>query len=148
MNNPNSVQRSKAFIKKGILREFSLSQFTYQTIEQYIAIEKEVQRNKQRYNQSYEGYFINSDGTLDYQSMIKEIDKAIGSGALSINKYLDKSRNRARDINIEHPEIQVYDAVKAQANLGSDINIDLESDDDELSGIPVTFNGDLSQIEW
>ncbi|MFM2315194.1 MAG: hypothetical protein RLZZ04_4470 [Cyanobacteriota bacterium] len=53
--------------KIGILREFSISQFTYQTIEQYLAIEKEVQRNKRRYNQSYEGYFINPDGTLDYQ---------------------------------------------------------------------------------
>ena len=106
LDTPNKVKRSKVFIKKGILklndwknncdkwlekgyvcgdtiektgilREFSLSQFTYQTIEQYLAIEKEVQRNKRRYNQSYEGYFVNDDGTLDYETMISEIDLAI-----------------------------------------------------------------------
>ena len=164
LDHPNQVKRSKVFIKKGILklndwknnvdkwldsgyvcgdtiektgilREFSLSQFTYQTIEQYLAIEKEVQRNKRRYNQSYEGYFINDDGTLNYQSMILEIDLAIASGALSINKYLDKDRNRARDIHIEHPETNVYQAVKLQANAGVTVEIDSQSDDDEAMAI-------------
>lgn len=177
LDTPNRISRSKVFMKKGILklndwknnadkwlekgylcgdtiektgilREFSLSQFTYQTIEQYVAIEKEVQRNKRRYNQSYEGYFINSDGTLDYQSMITEIDKAIANGVLSINKYLDKSRNRARDIDIEHPETHVYQAVKAQANAGAAVNTDSQSDDESAISMPVFFEGDLDEIDW
>ena len=108
--------------KVGLLREFSLSQFTYQTIEQYLAIEKEVQRNKRRYNQSYEGYFLNDDATLNYQSMINTIDEIISTGANSINDVLDKYDNRARDIHIEHAESQIYQAVKLQANEGVQIN--------------------------
>ena len=181
LDSPNKVKRSKVFIKKGILklndwknnadkwldsgyvcgdtiektgilREFSLSQFTYLTIEQFKKIEKEVQRNKRRYNQSYEGYFINSDGTLNYESMIKEIDSAIASGALSINKVLDKSRHRARDIDIEHPEAKVYEAVKAQANLGSQVNTESQSDnfddDDEAIAKLQVYEGDLSELDW
>ena len=177
LDTPSKVKRSKVFIKKGILklndwknnadkwldkgyvcgdtiektgilREFSLSQFTYQTIEQYLAIEKEVQRNKRRYNQSYEGYFINSDGTLDYQSMINEIDRAIASGTLSINKFLDKCRHRTRDIIIKHPEASVYQAVKLQANAGASINTELELDDESTIAIPVIFEGDLDDIDW
>ena len=171
LDKPTRIKRSKVFIKKGILklndwknnadkwldkgyvcgdtiektgilREFSLSQFTYQTILQYLAIEKEVQRNKRRYNQSYEGYFINPDGTLDHQQMILEIDKAIASGALSINKFLDKSRHCARDIGIEHPEIKVYQAVKLQANIGSSVENRLELDEDKAIAIPMIFDGD------
>ena len=173
LDTPNKVKRSKVFIKKGILklndwknnadkwlesgyvcgdtiektgilREFSLSQFTYQTIEQYLAIEKEVQRNKRRYNQSYEGYFINPDGTLDYQSMIQQIDSAIASGALSINKHLDKDRNRARDIDIEHSETKVYQMVKLQANGGVTVEIDSQSDDDEAIDLSTVFD----DLDW
>jgi len=178
LDHPNRISRSKVFIKKGILklndwrnnsdkwldkgyvcgdtiektgilREFSLSQFTYQTISQYLAIEKEVQRNKRRYNQSYEGYFINEDATLDYKSMIKEIDSAISSGALSINNYLDKYRHRSRDIDIEHPEAKVYEAVKLQANAGTGVNLEFElSDDDDAIAIPVFFDGNLDDLDW
>ncbi len=148
LDNPNHILRSKTFKKTGILklndwknnyskwldkgfvcgdniekvgllREFSLSQFTYQTIDQYLAIEKEVLSNKRRYNQSYEGYFLNDDATLDYQLMIETIDSIIANDALSINNELDKNRNRVRDLNVEHSESQVYQAVKAQAKLES-----------------------------
>ncbi len=159
VNNPNAIKRSKVFKKKGILklndwrnnsdkwldkgyvcgdtiekvgllREFSISQFTYQTREQYEAIEREVGRNKRRYNQSYEGYFLNDDGTLDYQLMIETIDEIIASGAHSINEVLDKNYHRARDLSINHPEAKVYQAVKQQANKSSEV--DLNTDDGEL----------------
>lgn len=177
LDTPSKIKRSKVFIKKGILklndwknnadkwldkgyvcgdtiektgilREFSLSQFTYQTIEQYLAIEKETQRNKRRYKQSYEGYFINPDGTLDYQQMIFEIDGAIASGNLLINKILDKNRHRARDIDIQHPENKVYQAVKLQANLGSDVEIESKLDDDDAIANYKIFDGDLAEIDW
>ena len=134
--------------KVGLLREFSLSQFTYQTIEQYLAIEKEVQRNKRRYNQSYEGYFLNDDGTLNYQDMINTIDEIISTGALSINDLLDKYDHRARDINIQHAESQVYEAVKLQANKAIDVNNELNEELDESSGIPETFDGELPDLDW
>ena len=171
LDNPNRVERSKVFKKTGILklndwknnfskwlekgylggdtiekigllREFSISQFTYQTIEQYQAIVREVERNKRRYNQSYEGYFLNDDGTLDYELMIKTIDSIIASGSLSINKELDKDRHRIRDIDISHPENKVYEIAKQQANKRANLDNTIVEKDNET-----TTNDDIwSQI--
>ena len=132
--------------KVGLLREFSLSQFTYQTIEQYLAIEKEVQRNKRRYNQSYEGYFLNPDGTLDYQKMIETIDSIITNGAFSVNQELDKDYNRARDYQMSHAESQIYQAVKLQANGG--IPVDYINDDGfDFDLETVQFDGELPDFD-
>ncbi len=106
-----------------------------------------MQRNKRRYNQSYEGYFINSDGTLDYELMIKTIDKIVASGNLSINRELDHDRNRARDVEISHPETQVYKAVKLQANSGINLRDESEDDYQYENGLPIIFDGDLSDID-
>ena len=147
LDQPNQVQRSQVFKKTGILklndwknnsskwlekgyvcgdtiekigllREFSISQFTYQTIEQYQAIIREVERNKRRYHQSYEGFFINDNGTLDYELMIKTIDEIISTGALSVNKYFGYGKTRTRNDYVTHPESLVYQIVKTQANQG------------------------------
>ena len=134
--------------KVGLLREFSISQFTYQTIEQYLAIEKEVQRNKRKYNQSYEGYFINDDGTLDYQTMIKTIDSIVSSGALSINKQLDKDRNRARDIEIEHSQNKLYELVKEQANQSAAVNTELENASDDQQDSSFDMDDLLDEIDF
>jgi hypothetical protein len=66
-----------SFYKSGMLRELSLSQFTFLTFEQYKSWDKEVMRLKNRYQRSYELFFIDGSGTLDYQSLIEAIDKAI-----------------------------------------------------------------------
>jgi hypothetical protein len=134
--------------KVGILREFSISQFTYQTIDQYLAIEKEVKRNKHLYNQSYEGYFINDDGSLNYQLMIQTIDEIISRGALSINQHLDLHRNRHRQSYIQHPQTPVYEAVKQQANLGVDVDPLIDDDQDIEGNVPVIFDGELPDLDW
>ena len=78
-------------------------------MDQYIPIEKELNRNKRRYEQSYEGYFINQDGTLNFQEMIETLDAIISSGEVSINSMLDQSRHRHRVKEIvKHPEKDVY----------------------------------------
>lgn len=136
-NDLNNIQRSKVFIKNpilkpneyrensekydligifpgdctiryGLLREFSLSQFCFNTYEQYKAIDKEYLSNKRKFNQSYEGYFTNEDGTINYDEMILTIDKLIRENCLSINKVLDKNRNRVRDLKNDHPQKIVY----------------------------------------
>lgn len=100
-----------------MLREFSISQFTYLDREQYKAIEREVGRNKRKYGQSYEGYFINEDGTLNYQEMILTIDRIIASGAHSVNKALNKDRHRVRDLEFVHPESVVHQLVKEETYI-------------------------------
>ncbi len=131
----------------GLLREFSISQFTYQTIEQYQAIEKEVQRNKRKYNQSYEGYFINDDGSLNYHEMILTIDLIIADGKLSINDKLDKDRHRQRDLYVQHSESKVYEAVKQQTNQGIKVDFKLDDDSDDDKTTYVTYEGEFSDLD-
>lgn len=140
-NNPSEVKRGRTFIKQGILkindakqhqsrwgivgrlagdsieksgllREFSLSQFTFQSLEQFKAISKEVEANKRKYNQSYEGFFINQNGTLNFKSMVTEIDLLIGNREISLNKIFDKSRHRNRIEDINHPESKILEKVR------------------------------------
>jgi hypothetical protein len=111
--------------KSGMLRELSLSQFTFKTIEQLKAIEKEINSNKRRYAQSYEGFFINQDDSLNYLEMIKTIDKMIDESLISFNKELDKYRNRNRDFKIYHPEINAYNDFKELPLIELSKNLDI-----------------------
>jgi hypothetical protein len=153
-NNPNSVIRGKVFKKSqilklndyknnqeiydekqlfagdskivyGLLREFSLSQFSFKTIEQFKSLEREYLSNKRRYGQSYEMYFLNEDDTLNYELMILTIADLIKQGEYVINPILDKSRNRHR-MNIYHPE---YDVLQKLNRLIQD---DDNNSDDSL----------------
>ena len=162
LHHPDSIARSKVFRKKsilkmndfrqhrkkwlllnkiagdtidkiGLLREFSLSQFTFLTIEQYLEIEKEIARNKRRYQQSYEGYFINEDLTLNFAKMIETIDLLINQGITSINDHFDLHDHRHRHTEIiNHPEANNLIKIKEllypleKENPNNDI-----SDDDE-----------------
>ena len=69
-------------------------------------------RNKRKFEQSYEGFFLNEDNTLNYLEMIIKIDKLIRNGVISINNELDKNRNRQRDIMVNHPDSLVYRFIK------------------------------------
>ncbi len=141
LDNPTSVERAKPFIKNGILkinearknqerwkavgrlagdtiqksgllREFSPSQFTFLDLKQYKSICREINYNKRHYSQTYEGYFINEDGTLDFEKMVKDIDLAIAEGCLSLNQKFDKSRNRHRDEDIKHPQKELLEIMR------------------------------------
>ena len=122
--------------KVGLLRELSLSQITYQTLEQHKAIEREAARNKRRYGQTYEGYFINKDGTLNFNEMIKTLDEIISSGAMSINKVLDKHINRTRNEQLMiHPETVAYRRIKEDifnTKLASLDDTDNDNDSNQL----------------
>ena len=65
--------------KSGLLRELSLSQFTFQTFTQWRAWDKSYSNRKDanRYAQSFEMFFLNADGTLKYGDMIEFINTAI-----------------------------------------------------------------------
>jgi hypothetical protein len=179
LEHPDCVNRSKVFIKQGILkindarahnerwssvgrvagdsiqksgllREFSLSQFTFQTLEQYKNISREVESNKRKFNQSYEGYFINSDGTLNFKEMIIEIDYQISLGVDSLNKVFDKHRHRMRTENMVHPESEPLEIVRNSLlkpkldNLESDFFNTLLSDE---SGYIYVVNEDDYFVE-
>lgn len=56
--------------------------------------------------------------------------------------------NRTRDLCIEHPASNVYQAVKLQANAGAAIKINSQIDLDSAIAMPVIFDGDLDNLDW
>lgn len=163
-NNPDSINRSKVFCKQGILkinqfrqnqekfadmgivagdnikrygllRELSLSQFTFNSIKQHEAIEREYSTLKRKYNQSYEMYFTDNEGKLNFQLMIDTIDEIIRKGGMSIKSYLDKNKTRNNDSY--HPENKVYEALNAKVIIDEyedtgEFNLERLFEDDNL----------------
>jgi hypothetical protein len=144
-DNPHSVPRAQAFYKTrllqvgeyqhkkhstykhsklkpgseipviGLLREFSPSQYYYRNEEQYRAIEREYHRSKSRYGQYVEAYFVNEDGTLDYQHMCQTVVLLLDEGETSLIQALDPYRHRTRttaDFRM-HPAFADYQYLRA-----------------------------------
>ena len=159
--NPHNVERSGVFIKNrilkvngyrehyekwretdvypgctieqsGLLHEFSLSQFTFQTYSQYKTWKQEYSRYLRKYGQSYEMFFINEDGTLDYQRMVETIDDLIRTGAKNFFSNSDKrARNTYREYR-KHCESECLERVKTLLELrylGYDIYENIYSDE-------------------
>lgn len=98
-------------LKVFLMGECSLSQFTFQTYEQWKAWNDSHMKSKDKNKQSLELYFLNSDGTLNLQLMSEEIDKAIAKGVTKPNPHFDKSMNRHRK-GLEHPEKTNFDGIR------------------------------------
>lgn len=126
LNNPESVTRQIPGVKQGILKiadyknnhqkydnqgleagdtlmkpvllqEFSLSQFTFQTFEQYMLWAGMIEKLKQEDYQSFEGFFLNPDGTLNFVEMTNWVDEQIAAGVTDPFALLsDKNRNGKR----------------------------------------------------
>ncbi|MEG5067151.1 hypothetical protein QUB33_26465 [Microcoleus sp. B3-A4] len=167
LDNPESITRQIPAIKQGILKvgdyknhpdrhdyskiepgdninkvllmqEFSLSQFTFQTYEQYISWKKLIEKAKDKHKQSLEGFFLNDDNTLNLQAMCEWVDGAIASGVMNpFDELKDKNRNDRRTektvkaqakktetrgkqlkraVAIDHPQLETVTSLKAQLN--------------------------------
>jgi len=96
--------------KSGLLREFSLSQFTFKTFEQWKAWDRVYNRLKDKYGQSFEMFFTDNEGCLKYETMIRTVHKFISSQepGLESSDYnptvlFDKHYNAGRDLEMNHP---------------------------------------------
>ena len=167
LDNPESITRQIPALKKGILKvgdyknlpdrydyskiepgdninkvllmqEFSLSQFTFQTYEQYISWKKAIEKAKDKHKQSIEGFFLNDDCTLNLQAMCEWVDGAIANGLMNpFNELKDKNRHDRRTektvkaqkgktekrgkqlknvVTIDHPHLETLNNLKAQLN--------------------------------
>ena len=84
-------------LKSVLMQEFSLSQFTFQTYEQYISWKKVIEKAKMKEKQSLEGYFLNKDCTLNLQALCEWVDGAIASGVTNpFDELKDKNRHDRR----------------------------------------------------
>lgn len=181
LENPNSVKRQVPAIKSSILKisdyknlskkyddlgiepgdsilrtflmqEFSLSQFTFQTYEQYMMWKKIVTHLKETDRQSLEGFFLNDDGTLDFIRMCNWVDEQIAEGVdKPFDLLMDKNRNdrraevRAKNaqkvgkgngtgkgkkqkiISLSHPSLQTLDELRQrlqESNLSENEMVD------------------------
>ncbi len=79
-----------------LMQEFSLSQFTFQTYEQYHEWLKIITKYKNKNRQSLETFFLNEDGTLNMVEMCETIDRLIAENVMNPFEALDKHRNRKR----------------------------------------------------
>lgn len=115
-----------------LLREFSLTQFTYNSYTQYDKWRNEYQKLLKKYGQSYEMYFTNDDGTFDYLAMINCIDSKIREGATSFFDGIDKRSAHTYRNQIQHDQITVLN--KLTNELGKRYNIksfDINCEDNE-----------------
>jgi hypothetical protein len=167
LNHPESIKRQNVALKSGILKvgdyknlsdkydelglepgdnilkpvlmqEYSPSQFTYQTYEQFISWKKATEKAKMNQKQSLEGYFLNDDCTLNLQTLCEWVDGAIARGVMNpFDELKDKNRNDRRTektvkaqkrktetrgkqlkkaVTIDHPHLETLTSLKAQLN--------------------------------
>jgi hypothetical protein len=119
--NYTSWQYSEAFPgctveNAALLRELSLSQFTFQTHEQYKTWSKESDTLRRRYGQSYEMFFVDNEGYLDYQRLVNEVDAAIRAGKMSFLDGVDKRKAHTYRDYQAHPQLPALEV--AQSQLG------------------------------
>ena len=123
--------------KARLLRECSLTQFTFRTYEQFLSWDKEAKRLRDLTGQTYEQFFTDENGLVNFVEMVKFLDLAIRSGKKSFaqTQRKSKSRNLARKYS-EHPENQALLKAKHQLDIRygrvEEMAIDAaDSDEDE-----------------
>jgi len=129
--NYTSWQYSEAFPgctveNAALLRELSLSQFIFQTHEQYKAWSKEVDTLRRHYGQSYEMFFVDDEGYLDYQRLVNEVDTAIRGGKMSFFDGVDKRKAHTYRDYQAHPQLAALKVAKTQ--LGERYGYKVEKD--------------------
>jgi len=65
-----------------LLRECSLTQFTFKTFKQFQSWEREAKRLRDMTGHTYESWFLNEDGTLDFKAMVVRLDALIRAGEM------------------------------------------------------------------
>jgi hypothetical protein len=98
-----------------------------------------IEKGKLKNKQSLEGYFLNEDGTLNFQEMIERVDEMIADDVEDPLKELDKNRHRQRGakrastggkkgkvnpkpISIQHPQLGVWKGVRDRLSEISEAN--------------------------
>jgi hypothetical protein len=132
------IEPGDNILKPVLMQEFSLSQFTFQTYEQYISWKKIIEKSKMKQKQSLEGYFLNPDTTLNLQALCEWVDSAIASGVMNpfdelknphrhdrrtektVKAQATKTETRGKQlkavVTVEHPHLTTLNSLKEQLN--------------------------------
>lgn len=123
-----------------LLREYSLSQFTYQDFDQYRGWEQESNRLRKRYGQSYEMYFLNTDGTLNYQLMLRTLDDKVAAGMNGFWDGLDKRSAHGYRCQSNHPALETLDETRLKLAEYYGYRQAYESDDEFVSDVDTVYD--------
>lgn len=101
-----------------LLRECSLTQFTFKTLKQFQSWEKEAKRLRDMTGHTYESWFLNEDGTLDFKSMVLQLDLRIRNGDMRFSESRPSAAQRhlAREYE-EHPAYPALQKCKTQLGI-------------------------------
>ncbi|MEC4811900.1 MAG: hypothetical protein SAK29_01250 [Scytonema sp. PMC 1069.18] len=133
------IEPGDGILRTFLLQEFSLSQFTFQTYEQYMMWKKIISHLKDTDRQSLEGFFLNDDGTLDFIKLCNWVDEQIAEGvdkpfdlltdpnrndrrAEKRAKQADKvgkqrgggKKKKRKVISLSHPQLETFNALRSQ----------------------------------
>lgn len=123
----------------GLLREFSLSQFTFKNRQQREQWEKAITYLKEKYGQSLEMYFEDAEGYLHFSKMIETVDIAISEDAETFKHWIDKHRNASPK---QHPSFAQYLELKKKLARYGIQNPDIESSSDDWEFEPIIYEED------
>lgn len=101
-----------------LLRECSLTQFTFKSLKQFQSWEREAKRLRDKTGHTYESWFLNEDGTLDFKAMVVRLEFLIRSGEMrfSNSRPSAKQCHLAREYE-EHPGYTALIKIKTQLSV-------------------------------
>lgn len=129
-----------------LLRECSLTQFTFKNLKQFQSWEREAKRLRDMTGHTYESWFLNEDGTLDFKAMVLRLDTLIRSGEMrfSTSRPSAKQCHLAREYE-EHPAYPALMRCKHQ--LGIRYGFIPNSDSDEFETLVEVNSPDLDMTD-
>ncbi|NET08448.1 MAG: hypothetical protein F6K09_01715 [Merismopedia sp. SIO2A8] len=95
-----------------------MTQFTFQSKKQFDSWEREQKRLRDKTGQSYESWFIDDEGYLNFQEMIETLDEMIRRGEMKFTSSRAASGygNLNREYS-EHPEYKCLLKAKHQLDI-------------------------------
>ncbi|MBW4449215.1 MAG: hypothetical protein KME38_20730 [Spirirestis rafaelensis WJT71-NPBG6] len=132
------IEPGDSILRTVLMQEFSLSQFTFKTYEQYMMWFGIINKLKEQDKQSLESFFLNDDGTLNFKLMSEKVDEMIADDVTKPFDELDRHRHRqrtekrsknpvengkgsgkkAKPISLSHPALVTFDKLKETLNEG------------------------------
>jgi hypothetical protein len=102
----------------------------------------EVEKLKKKTGQSLEVFFVNQDGTLDYQKMIETVDQMIADDIVSPLKHLDPHNHRNR--KGIHPAKKILDEYRDRKPEKAEVESVTSVEDFE--GVGLKVSGDFDEL--
>lgn len=146
------IEPGDGILRAFLLQEFSLSQFTFESYEQYMMWKKIITHLKDTDRQSLEGFFLNDDGTLNFIKLCTWVDEQIANSVTmpfdlltDPNRHDKRAEKRAKNaqkenkkpgggrekkrkvVSLSHPNLDTFNALRKRLK---DTNLSEVSTDD------------------